>query len=189
MGRIPKKYKPKRVCHPVSEKIKMICKLQASEFNAALHVVNDAAEVYKGVIPEDRWKEPYMSAEELKEEIESGVQFYGFEEKGALVAVMGIQRVRKVTLIRHAYVLTSFQRLGFGERLLKRLISVAQTPEILVGTWKAAEWAVSFYEKNGFNLVSPEEKNRLLHEYWNIPERQVETSVVLKLRKCAAVRL
>ena len=161
----------------------MICKLPASESNSVLRVVNDAAQAYKGVIPEDRWKEPYMSAEELKWEITSGVQFYGFKKEDELVAVMGIQLVRDVTLIRHAYVLTSDQKRGLGEKLLKHLLSLAETPEILVGTWKAAWWAVCFYEKHSFKLVSTAEKNRLLREYWNISERQVETSVVLKLKK------
>ena len=161
----------------------MISKLPPAESNSILHVVNDAAEAYRGAIPEDRWKEPYMSAEELREEIESGVEFYGWVEDDALVAVMGIQRVNDVTLIRHAYVLTKRQRRGLGEKLLKHLLSLARTTEVLVGTWKAAHWAIRFYEKYCFKLVSKEEKDRLLRKYWNIPERQVETSVVLKLKK------
>jgi GNAT superfamily N-acetyltransferase len=161
----------------------MIRKLQPTEFNSVLHVVNDAAEAYRGVIPPDRWKEPYMSTEELRGEIESGVEFYGWVEGDVLVAVMGIQRFNEVTLIRHAYVLTKRQRRGIGEKLLKHLLSLARTTEVLVGTWKAADWAIRFYEKHGFRLVSKEEKDRLLRKYWNIPERQVETSVVLKLKK------
>jgi GNAT superfamily N-acetyltransferase len=160
----------------------MISKLPPAEFNSILHVVNDAAEAYRGVIPRDRWKEPYMSAEELRGEIESGVEFYGWVEDDVLVAVMGIQRVNDVTLIRHAYVLTRRQRRGIGEKLLKHLLGLARTTEVLVGTWEAAHWAVRFYEKHGFKLVSKEEKDRLLRKYWNIPERQVETSVVLKLK-------
>jgi len=156
-------------------------KLQPAEFKSILHVVNDAAEAYRGVIPEDRWKEPYMSDEELRGEMESGVKFYGWVENDVLVAVMGIQRVNDVTLIRHAYVLTNRQRRGIGEKLLKHLTSLARTAQVLVGTWEAAIWATRFYEKHGFKLVSKEEKNRLLRKYWNIPERQVETSVVLKL--------
>jgi GNAT superfamily N-acetyltransferase len=148
-----------------------------------LNVINDAAQAYKGVIPEDRWKEPYISAEELKKEIESGVEFYGCIENGALVAVMGIQLVNDVTLIRHAYVLTDHQRRGIGEKLLKHLVRLARTSEVLVGTWEAAYWAVRFYEQHGFTLVSKEEKDRLLRKYWNIPERQIETSVVLKLKE------
>jgi GNAT superfamily N-acetyltransferase len=159
----------------------MISRLQPTEFKAILHVVNDAAEAYRSVIPEDRWKEPYMSTAELREEIESGVEFYGWIENDVLMAVMGIQRVNDVTLVRHAYVLTNRQRRGIGEKLLSHLLSLARTSEVLVGTWEAASWAIRFYEKHGFQLVSREEKDRLLRKYWNIPERQVETSVVLKL--------
>jgi GNAT superfamily N-acetyltransferase len=161
----------------------MIRKLPPAESNSILHVVNDAAEAYRGMIPKDRCKEPYMSAEELREEIESGVEFYGWIEAKVLVAVMGIQRVNDVTLIRHAYVLTRRQRRGLGEKLLKHLLSLARTNEVLVGTWEAAHWAIRFYEKHGFKLVSKEEKERLLRKYWNIPKRQIETSVVLKLKK------
>jgi GNAT superfamily N-acetyltransferase len=161
----------------------MICRLSLTDFNSILSVVNDAAEAYKGVIPEDRWKEPYMPAEELKEEIESGVEFYGWTENNALVAVMGIQPVNDVTLIRHAYVVTNRQRRGIGKKLLNHLVKLAQTSQILVGTWEAAHWAISFYEKHDFKLVPKDEKNRLLKKYWNIPERQIETSVVLKLKK------
>jgi len=161
----------------------MIYRLSPSEFDSMLNVVNDAAQAYKGVIPEDRWKEPYMPTEELRKEIESGVEFYGWKEDNVLVAVMGIQLVNDVTLIRHAYVLTDHQRRGIGENLLKYLLSLARTSEVLVGTWEAAYWAVRFYEKHGFRLVSREEKERLLRKHWNIPERQIETSVVLKLKK------
>ena len=161
----------------------MITKLQPTEFKSILHVVNDAAEAYRGVIPEDRWKEPYMSTEELRGEIESGVEFYGWVENGVLVAIMGIQLVNDVTLVRHAYVLTNRQRRGIGEKLLRHLLSLARTSEVLVGTWEAAYWAIRFYEKHGFKLVSREETDRLLKKYWDIPERQIETSVVLKLKK------
>jgi GNAT superfamily N-acetyltransferase len=161
----------------------LIRKLQPAEFNSILHVVNEAAEAYRGVIPEDRWKEPYMSDEELRGEMENGVKFYGWVENDVLVAVMGIQRVNDVTLIRHAYVLINRQRRGIGEKLLKHLLSLARTNEVLVGTWEAAHWAIRFYEKNCFKSVSKEEKNRLLRKYWNIPKRQIETSVVLKLKK------
>jgi GNAT superfamily N-acetyltransferase len=161
----------------------MIIRLQPTEFKAILHVVNDAAEAYRGVIPEDRWKEPYMSTAELRREIESGVEFYGWVEDDVLVAVMGIQLVNDVTLVRHAYVLTNRQRKGIGEKLLRHLLSLARTSEVLVGTWEAAYWAIRFYEKHCFQLVSREEKDRLLRKYWDIPERQIETSVVLKLKK------
>jgi GNAT superfamily N-acetyltransferase len=161
----------------------MICKLPPSTSDDILNVVNDAAQAYKGVIPQDRWKEPYMPASELKQEIDGGVEFYGWKEDDALVAVMGIQLVNDVTLIRHAYVLTAYQRRGIGKKLLKHLMSLARTSTVLVGTWEAATWAVHFYEKHGFTLVSTEEKDRLLKKYWNIPQRQIETSVVLKLKE------
>ena len=124
-----------------------------------------------------------MPAQELKEEIQSGVQFYGWKENNVLVAVMGIQLVNDVTLIRHAYVLTSHQRKGYGEKLLKHLLGLAETSKVYVGTWEAATWAIKFYQRNGFKLVSTEEKNKLLKKYWSIPERQVETSVVLELKR------
>ncbi|MBN1245064.1 GNAT family N-acetyltransferase [Candidatus Bathyarchaeota archaeon] len=161
----------------------MITKLQPTKFKTILHVVNDAAEAYKGVIPADRWKEPYMSPEELKGEIQSGVEFYGWVKDDVPVAVMGIQRVNDVTLIRHAYVLTNLQRKGIGTKLLRHLVRTAQTSEVLVGTWETALWAIRFYEKHGFKLVSRDEKDRLLRKYWDIPERQIETSVVLELKK------
>ena len=161
----------------------MIFKLTNTDFQDILRVVNDAAIVYKGKIPIDRWKIPYMSMQELKEEIRDGVQFYGLKEHNTLTAVMGIQRVTNVTLIRHAYVLTNYQRKGFGEKLLTHLIGLVQTSKVYVGTWNAADWAIKFYQKHGFTLVSTEEKNKLLKKYWNIPERQVETSVVLELKR------
>lgn len=161
----------------------MIRRLQLADLTPILHIVNDAAEAYKGIIPEDRWKEPYMSTEELREEIASGVKFYGWIENDILVAVMGIQPVNDVTLIRHAYVLTGHQRRGIGEKLLRHLLNMARTSEVLVGTWEAAHWAVRFYEKHGFKLVTKKETEQLLRKYWKIPKRQIETSVVLRLGK------
>jgi GNAT superfamily N-acetyltransferase len=161
----------------------LICILTNDDFQDILNVVNNAAIIYKGKIPTDRWKIPYMSAQELKEEILNGLQFYGIKEKNTLVAVMGIQRVRDVTLIRHAYVLTSHQRNGLGEKLLNHLLSLVETLKIYVGTWEAANWAIKFYEKHGFQLVSKQEKNKLLKKYWCIPERQIETSVVLESKR------
>jgi len=158
----------------------MIRSLLPSDFDAILKVINDAAQAYQGVIPDDRWKEPYMSAGELREEIEAGVRFYGCVEGGHLLGVAGIQALEDTTLIRHTYVLPGCQRKGIGKRLLKYLIGLAQTPEVLVGTWVDATWAIRFYEKHGFKLVSSREKDRLLRTYWNIPERQIETSVVLR---------
>jgi GNAT superfamily N-acetyltransferase len=148
------------------------------DFETIWSVVNDAARTYEGVIPPDRWQEPYMSRAELRQEISEGVAFWGYEEGGDLVGVMGIQHVGDVTLIRHAYVRPARQREGIGGRLLSYLRRQTDLP-ILIGTWADAVWAVQFYEKHGFRLVSPAEKERLLRRYWSIPERQVETSVVL----------
>jgi GNAT superfamily N-acetyltransferase len=161
----------------------MIHRLLPFDFDDILTVVNDAAQVYKGIIPADRWKDPYMSDEELRKEIADGVEFYGLKEGDVLLGVMGIQRVGDATLIRHAYVLRSHQRKRIGKKLINHLRGLAKTSTVLVGTWEAAWWAVKFYEKNGFTLVTKEEKNRLLRKYWQIPERQVKTSVVLKLNK------
>ena len=161
----------------------MIRGLLPSDFDAALRVINDATQAYKGVIPDDRWKEPYMSAEELKAEIEADVRFFGWMEDDHLLGVAGIQAIKDTTLIRHTYVLTKCQRKGIGSRLLKHLLGLAKTAEILVGTWADATWAIQFYERHGFNLVSREEKDRLLRTYWTIPDRQVETSVVLRFTR------
>ena len=161
----------------------MIRKLSPSDFNSLLKVINEAAHAYKGVTPDDLWKEPYMASEELRCEIDSGVEFYGWFEQEGLVGVMGIQFVKDVTLIRHAYTLPEYQRRGIGGKLLRHLLSLARTPEILVGTWANANWAIRFYEKHGFQLTQPEEKDKLLRTYWNIPEKQIEASVVLRLRK------
>jgi GNAT superfamily N-acetyltransferase len=161
----------------------MLRKLLSSNFDSILAVVNEAAQVYKGIIPNDIWKDPYMPPEELKKEIDSGVVFYGWMEEDSVVGVMGIQHVKDTTLIRHSYVLTEYQRKGIGGELLEYLKGLAETSEILVGTWKTATWAIGFYMKHGFQLVSIEEKDNLLREYWNIPERQIETSVVLRYNK------
>ena len=149
-----------------------------SEVPNIFAIVNDGAQAYKGVIPSDRWHEPYMPVAELKKEIAAGVKFWGYDDAGRLVGVMGIQPVKDVTLIRHAYVRTDMRSRGIGGKLLAHLLEQADG-KILVGTWKAADWAVKFYQKHGFQLVGEEEKNRLLKTYWDIPERQIETSVVL----------
>jgi GNAT superfamily N-acetyltransferase len=141
-------------------------------------VVNDGAAAYRGVIPADRWHEPYMPPEELRAEIAAGVTFWGLRRGGELVAVMGLQPVADVTLIRHAYTRTAAQGQGLGSALLKHLMQQSDRP-MLVGTWKAATWAVRFYQGHGFRLVSDQEKNVLLRRYWSIPERQIEESVVL----------
>jgi GNAT superfamily N-acetyltransferase len=145
---------------------------------AILAVVNNAAEAYRGVIPDDCWHEPYMDSRELDGEIADGVAFWGYEADGVLIGVMGIQAVDDVDLIRHAYVLPASQRHGVGGALLLHLRRLS-TRRMLVGTWAAADWAIRFYRRNGFELVSPERKTVLLRTYWNIPDRQIETSVVL----------
>jgi GNAT superfamily N-acetyltransferase len=143
-------------------------------------VVNDAADSYRGKIPLDRWKEPYISTEELLDEIQGGLQFSGYFEGDKLIAVMGIQRVGDVTLIRHSYTLTNHQRNGIGEKLLNNLLCLAQTDRILVGTWETASWAIKFYQKHGFIRLSRVETDELLKKHWKISERQVETSIVLE---------
>jgi N-acetylglutamate synthase-like GNAT family acetyltransferase len=141
-------------------------------------IINDAAQAYKGVIPADRYHEPYMSREYLRHELNARVVFWGYEADGKLVGVMGIQDVQDVTLIRHAYVRTAYRGKGIGGKLISHLRTLTLRPT-LVGTWAAATWAIHFYEKYGFKLVTWEEKERLLRKYWSIPERQTETSVVL----------
>jgi GNAT superfamily N-acetyltransferase len=148
------------------------------ERSAILEIVNAAAEAYRGVIPADRWHEPYMPADELDREIAGGVTFWGYESGGALAGVMGIQRVRDVQLIRHAYVRPERQGRGMGGALLEHLAR-ASDRRMLVGTWAAAEWAIRFYRRHGFTPVPPERSAALLRTYWTIPDRQVETSVVL----------
>lgn len=151
----------------------------ADDLDDVLAVVNAAATAYAGVIPPDRYHEPYMSAGELRAEIAAGVRFWAATEGGRLIAAMGVQDVDDVTLIRHAYVLPGRQRGGVGGELLSHLRGLAVMP-VLVGTWADASWAIRFYERHGFCLVAPPEKDRLLRRYWDIPERQVETSVVLR---------
>jgi N-acetylglutamate synthase-like GNAT family acetyltransferase len=141
-------------------------------------IINDGALAYKGVIPQDRWREPYMPMDELQHEINDGVVFWGYEDEGTLQGVMGIQEVQDVTLIRHAYVRTGNQRRGIGAQLLSQLRMLANSP-VLIGTWADAIWAIRFYERHGFKTVSPQQKDRLLRQYWQISERQIETSVVL----------
>jgi GNAT superfamily N-acetyltransferase len=148
------------------------------EREAIFAIVNAAAEAYRGVIPADRWHEPYMPMEELDGEIAAGVEFWGYEEDGELLGIMGIQPLGEVDLIRHAYVVPASQGKGVGGALIAHLLRSATRP-MLVGTWAAAEWAIRFYRGHGFEQVSPERKDELLRAYWNIPERQIDTSVVL----------
>jgi GNAT superfamily N-acetyltransferase len=148
------------------------------DFETIHAIINDGAQAYKGTIPADRWSEPYMSCEKLQVEMDAGIEFWGYEDAGALTGVMGIQHVRDVTLIRHAYVRTSSQNQGIGAFLLSHLRELTHRP-ILIGTWADASWAIRFYQRHGFRIVSTEEKTELLQRYWTIPERQIETSVVL----------
>ena len=141
-------------------------------------IINEAAQAYEGIIPPDCWHKPYMTRSELLAEIAAGVNFWGWDESATLIGVMGLQKVRDATLIRHAYVRTAHQNRGIGGALLAGL-SAQATGQLLVGTWAAATWAIRFYERHGFRQVSADEKNRLLRAYWNIPVRQQETSVVL----------
>lgn len=164
----------------------MIRKCDAGDFQAIWEVINDGALAYKGVIPADRWKEPYMSQNELTDQIEEGVEFWAFFDESRLTGVMGIQPLQDVTLIRHAYVRTDGQNRGIGGRLLSHLLPFAPNP-LLIGTWADAAWAIRFYEKHNFKVVGSEEKERLLRRYWSIPERQIETSVVLADAKWRAM--
>jgi GNAT superfamily N-acetyltransferase len=156
----------------------MIRPCTSADFQTIQAVINEAAEAYRGVIPADCWHEPYMTTSAFQAEIAAGVNFWGWDDSGALAGVMGLQQVRDVTLIRHAYVRTTHEGRGIGAGLLNFLTGRATGP-LLVGTWAAAVWAIRFYERHGFRLVSDEEKDRLLTTYWSIPPRQRETSVVL----------
>jgi len=156
----------------------MIRRCDDHDFELIWAIINDGAQAYKGIIPQDCWTEPYMTRKDLQHEIDEGVVFWGYEENGSLLGVMGLQQVQEVTLIRHAYVRTSSQKRGIGRHLLAYLRGLTSSP-VLIGTWADAVWAIQFYEKHGFEVVGPQEKNRLLKKYWTVPERQIETSVVL----------
>ena len=158
----------------------LIRPVRPDEHPRVLAIINDAARRYRGVIPDDRWHEPYMSEAQFAEELAAGVAFWGLERDGALIGVMGTQPVKDVELIRHAYVATEAQGQGVGGALLSHLLARTDRP-ILLGTWADAGWAIGFYRKHGFELVPREETAPLLRTYWTIPERQIETSVVLRL--------
>jgi N-acetylglutamate synthase-like GNAT family acetyltransferase len=155
-----------------------IKKCEQSDFKEIYGIINDAAWAYKGVIPADRWHEPYMPEEELKIQMNEGVEFWCYKEDKQIMGVMGIQYKGDVTLIRHAYVRSTDRQKGIGSKLLAHLASFAGTP-VLIGTWADATWAIKFYEKHGFRLLAKSEKEMLLRKYWKIPARQEETSVVL----------
>jgi GNAT superfamily N-acetyltransferase len=162
--------------------VTVIRSIRESDLDAALAVVNAAAEAYRGVIPADRWRDPYMPHDELREQIADGIRFWVAEEDAQLLGVMGIQDKGDVALVRHAYVRPTLQRRGVGTALLHHVTSLTPKP-VLIGTWASASWAIEFYERNGFAVVSSEDKNFLLRKYWSIPERQIETSVVLADRR------
>ena len=159
----------------------MITKSEQKDFETIYEIINDAASAYRGVIPADRWHEPYMTKEELEKQIEEGVQFWKYNEDDKILGVMGIQFKGDVTLIRHAYVRTLERKKGIGSKLLEQLCA-RETKPILIGTWAEAKWAIKFYQKHGFRLLPEEEKNKLLRKYWSIPIRQIEASVVLANR-------
>ncbi len=165
----------------------LIRKGRTEDFEAILAIVNDAAQAYRGVIPDDRWHEPYMPAEELRSEIADGVVFWVVEDEGYMVGVMGLQDKGKVALVRHAYVKTLLQRNGIGTSLLRHVEGLTDKP-ILIGTWTAASWAIDFYRQNGFTIVPNGEKDRLLRTYWSIPARQIEVSMVLADRRWMAAQ-
>jgi N-acetylglutamate synthase-like GNAT family acetyltransferase len=146
---------------------------------AIFAIVNDAAQAYRGVIPADRWHEPYMPMAELESEIAAGVQFWVAEENAKVLGVMGIQDKGEVALVRHAYTATATQRKGVGTALLKHIERLTDKP-LLIGTWADASWAIDFYVRNGYTVVSHADKEQLLRRYWSIPLRQIETSVVLR---------
>jgi len=154
----------------------MIRQCQPQDFNRIYFIINEAARAYEGAIPPDCYPQPYMPRDELKREMKQ-MSFFGWEENGELIGVMGFQPIKDVTLIRHAYVLPEWQKKGIGSKLLDHLKRLVNTPRLLVGTWAGAEWAIDFYQKHGFNLQP--NKDELLETYWEIPERQIETSVVL----------
>ena len=157
----------------------MISEYKKTDTSKILHIINDASLKYKGVIPDDCWNEPYMSEQELISEFNNGVRMYGYHQKDILIGVIGIQEVKDVILIRHAYTLSSYQGKGAGSALLEYLLKKNKNSRLLVGTWKNATWAIQFYKKFDFILHTEEETTLLLKKYWNIPTKQIENSVVL----------
>ena len=158
----------------------MISEYTKSEASKILHIINDASLRYKGVIPDDCWHEPYMSIQELIDELNDGVRMYGYHDNNKLIGVIGIQEIKDVVLIRHAYTLTSYQNKGTGSVLLEYLLKKNQNSRLLVGTWKKAEWAIRFYEKFGFIMHAKEQSTLLLKKYWKISSKQIKNSVVLE---------
>ena len=158
----------------------MITELSKNDSSKILYVVNDAAIKYKNNIPDDCWHEPYMPEEELLNEFENGVQMFGYFDNNELIGVIGVQEIKDVVLIRHAYTLTAHQGKGKGSALLEYLLNKNQDSRLLVGTWLDAKWAIKFYEKFGFILHTKEDSASLLEKYWNIPPNQIANSIVLE---------
>ena len=158
----------------------MIGEYKKADTSKILYIINNASLKYKGIIPNDCWHEPYMSEQELIDEFSDGVRMYGYHHNTKLIGVIGIQEVKDIILIRHAYTLTSYQGKGAGSALLKYLLKKNQNSRLLVGTWKNAKWAIRFYEKFSFILHTKEETTLLLKKYWNIPSKQIKNSVVLE---------
>ncbi len=158
----------------------MISEYNKTDISKILHVINDASLRYKGIIPDDCWHEPYMSKQELIDEFSDGVCMYGYHHNNILIGVIGIQEVKDVILIRHAYTLTTFQGKGTGSALLEYLLRKNQNSRLLVGTWRNATWAIRFYEKFGFILHAKDQSTLLLNKYWKLPSKQIENSVVLE---------
>ena len=159
---------------------KMITECTKKNISNILYVINDASLKYKGIIPNDCWHEPYMTEQKLINEFANGVRMFGYNKNNTLVGVMGIQELKDVTLIRHAYILTQYQGLGIGKSLLQHLFKIKTSSCLLVGTWRDATWAIQFYEKFGFVLHTKKQTAQLLKKYWNLPSKQIENSVVLK---------
>ena len=158
----------------------MITEYKKGELSNILRIINNSALKYKGAIPDDCYHEPYMSNQELHDEFDSGVRMFGYTREGTLAGVMGIQELRDVSLIRHAYTLTRYQGIGIGTSLLQYLFDINNSSRLLVGTWEGATWAVEFYLRNGFVLHGREQTDQLLNKYWKVPVRQMENSVVLE---------
>ena len=158
----------------------MITECTKKNISNILYVINDASLKYKGIIPNDCWHEPYMTEKKLISEFSNGVHMFGYNKNNTLVGVMGIQELKDVTLIRHAYILTHYQGIGIGKSLLQHLFKIKKSSCLLVGTWRAATWAIHFYEKFGFVLHTKKQTDKLLKKYWNLPSKQIENSVVLE---------
>ena len=158
----------------------MITECTKKNISNILYVINDASLKYKGIIPNDCWHEPYMTKQQLISEFANGVRMFGYNKDNNLVGVMGIQELKDVTLIRHAYILTRYQGIGIGKSLLQNLFKIKKNSCLLVGTWRDATWAIQFYEKFGFLLHTKKQTAQLLKKYWNLPSKQIENSVVLE---------